>query len=162
MVTKKRTGYFWRNNRTAQTLVKKCDCVGHVQKRMGTALRNLKTQYRGQRLLDGKTIGRNGRLTDGRINSLQNYYGDAIRRNKGDLEGMIMSVQATLLHCYSTDDAPLHHLYPQGENSWCKWHVAQALGKEYHHKDLITKSIVQRIKPIYARLAADRSKLLCS
>ena len=39
------------------TLVEKCDCVGHVQKRMGTALRNLKTQYRGQKLSDGKTIG---------------------------------------------------------------------------------------------------------
>ena len=29
--------------------VEKFDCVGHVQKRLGTALRNLKVQYRGQR-----------------------------------------------------------------------------------------------------------------
>ena len=33
--------------------VEKMDCVGHVQKRMGTALRNLKQQYRGQKLSDG-------------------------------------------------------------------------------------------------------------
>ena len=63
--------------------VTKMDCVGHVQKRIGTALRNLKVQHRGQKLSDGKTIGGVGRLTDNRINSLQNYYGDAIRRNKG-------------------------------------------------------------------------------
>lgn len=39
------------------TLVEKCDCVGHVQKRMGMALRSLKTQYHSQNLSDGKTIG---------------------------------------------------------------------------------------------------------
>ena len=136
------------------TLVEKCDCVGHVQKRMGTALRNLKTKYRGQKLPDGKTIGGVGRLTDARINSLQNYYGDAIRRNKGDLDGMVKSVQATLLHCNSTDDAPRHHLCPEGEMSWCKWQVAKALGKEYHHKEPIPETIVQLIKPIYARLGS--------
>ena len=77
---------------------------------MGTALRNLKQQHhRGQKLLDGKTIGGAGRLTDNIINSLQNYYGDAIRRNKGDLNGMMKAVQATLLHCNSTDDVPRHH-----------------------------------------------------
>ena len=55
--------------------VEKMDCIVHVQKRMGTALHNLKAQYRGQKLSDGKA----GRLTDSLINSLQNYYGDAIR-----------------------------------------------------------------------------------
>lgn len=45
--------------------------------------------------------------------SLQNYYGDAIRRNKGDLEGMMKAVQATLLHCNSTDEVPRHHTYAQ-------------------------------------------------
>ena len=76
--------------------VQKLDCVGHVQKRMGTALHNLKLQYCGQKLSDGKTIGGAGRLTDSRINSLQNYYGDAIHRNKGDLRTMMKAVQATL------------------------------------------------------------------
>ena len=33
---------------------------------------------------------------DCRINSLQNYYGDVIRRNKGDLEGMIKALQVSL------------------------------------------------------------------
>ena len=35
--------------------VVKVDCVGHVQKRMGTALRELKKQYKGRKLSDNKT-----------------------------------------------------------------------------------------------------------
>ena len=96
-------------------------CVGHVQKRMGTALRNLKLQHRGQKLSDGKMIGGDGRLTDSRINSLQNYYGDEIQRNKGDLDAMMKAVQASLLHSNSTDDNLRHHLCPEGEKTWCKW-----------------------------------------
>ena len=44
--------------------MEKVDCVGHVQKRMGTALRELKKQYKGQNLLGSKTIGGAGRLTE--------------------------------------------------------------------------------------------------
>ena len=106
-------------------LVEKMDCVGHVQKRMGTALRNLKVQCRGKKLADGKTIGGAGRLTDKVINSLQNYYGDAIRRNKGDVQAMMKAVQATLLHSNSTNEQPRHHLCPVGPDSWCRWQVAQ-------------------------------------
>ena len=131
----------------------KLDCVGHVQKRMGTALRNLKTKYRGQKLDDGKTIGGVGRLTDDLINSLQNYYGTAIRCNRGNLQGMVRAVQASLLHCNSTDENLRHHLCPEGTNSWCKWQKAKAQGKVYQHKRKpIPECIVLLIKPIYARL----------
>ena len=134
--------------------VEKMDCVGHVQKRMETALRNLKVQHRGQKLSDGKTIGGAGRLTDRLINTLQNYYGDAIRRNKGDLEQMMKAVQASLLHLNSSNEHPRHHLCLEGENSWCKWQVARALGKVYDHKDPIPEAIVALLKPIYARLGS--------
>ena len=59
---------------------------------MGTALRNLKA---GSKLSDGKTIGGAGRLTDKTMNSLQNYYSDAIRRNIGDVNVMMKAVEAT-------------------------------------------------------------------
>ena len=134
--------------------VEKMDCVGHVQKRMGTALRNLMVQYRGQKLADGKTIGGAGRLTDKMINSLQNYYGDAIRKNKGDVQAMMKGVQATLLHCNSTNEQPRHHLCPVGPDSWCKWQVAQATGKVYNHKEPLPDAIVQLIRPIYTRLGS--------
>ena len=133
--------------------IQKLDCVGHVQKRLGTALRNLKVTYRGRKLDDGKTIGGAGRLTDGLINSLQNYYGDAIRQNKGDLQAMVRAVQASLLHTNSSDDHPRHHLCPTGERSWCGWQRAQAKGEIYHHqKKPLPSAIVQLLKPVYTRL----------
>ena len=134
----------------------KLDCIGHVQKRLGTALRNLKAQYRGKKLSDGKSIGGAGRLTDLLINSLQNYYGSAIRHGKdSSVQVMVKAVKATLLHCNSTDEAPRHHLCPAGEKSWCKWQVAQAKGEEYHHhKAPIPEAILQLLKPIYDRLGS--------
>lgn len=48
----------------------KYDCIGHIQKQLGTAFRNFKVQYRGQKLADGKTIGGVGRLTDNLIAEL--------------------------------------------------------------------------------------------
>ena len=125
------------------------DCVGHVQKRMGTALRNLKMQYKGQKLADGKTIGGAGWLTDKAINSLQNYYGDTIRRNRGDFQAMMKAVQATLLHSNSSNKQTRHHLCPE---SWCKWQVAKATGKEYDHRDPLPDAIVQLLRPVYSPL----------
>ena len=42
--------------------VEKKDCIGHIQKRMGTALRELKRKHAGQKLSDGK--GRVGLRTN--------------------------------------------------------------------------------------------------
>ena len=87
------------------------------------------------------------------MNSLQNCYGDVVRKNAGDLDGMMKGVQATLLHCNSTDATPCHHLCPPGENSWCKYQVAMAKHETYHHTHPpIPVVIVQLLKPIYARL----------
>lgn len=51
--------------------VEKKVCIGHVQKRFGTALRKLKRENPG--------LGGKGKLTDGTIDKLQNYYGIAIQ-----------------------------------------------------------------------------------
>ena len=60
--------------------VKKLECVGHYQKCVGTRLRKLKKTEKG--------LGGRGRLTDAVIHRLQNYFGVAIRQNKGNLEAM--------------------------------------------------------------------------
>ncbi len=52
-------------------VVKKKECVGHVQKRLGTAFRKLKKETKG--------LGGKGKLTDSMIDKMQNYYGIAIR-----------------------------------------------------------------------------------
>ena len=59
--------------------VEKEECVGHVQKRIGKSLRHLKQRLGSTKLSDGKAIGGPGRLTEGVINSLQTYYGQAER-----------------------------------------------------------------------------------
>ena len=49
--------------------ISKLECVGHVQKCLGSRLRPLKKQQRTTQLADGKAIGRKGRLTDKRIDN---------------------------------------------------------------------------------------------
>ena len=64
----------------------KGECIGHVQKRVGTRLRKVKADYKGVKFSDGKGIGRGKtRLTDKVMNTLQNHYGMAIRQNADNL-----------------------------------------------------------------------------
>ncbi|GFO41151.1 hypothetical protein PoB_006765600 [Plakobranchus ocellatus] len=54
--------------------IEKIECVGHVQKRMGTRLRKFKDSYKSKKLKDDKTIGEKGRLTDEKIDRITTYY----------------------------------------------------------------------------------------
>ena len=81
--------------------MEKKECVGHMQKQVGTALRKLKKENKG--------IGGKGKLTDALIDKLQNYYGIAIRSNSADLGAMRTSSKRRNLH---------HHC-PDGPDSWC-------------------------------------------
>ena len=128
---------------------------GSCPEDIGSSIERFEAEAPWTEVIYGKMIGGAGRLTDALINSLQNYYGDVIRKNKADLDGMVKGVQATLLHSNSTDEAPRHHLCPEGEDSWCKRQVAKAKGEEYHHKkNPIPEPIVHLLKPIYARLGS--------
>ena len=118
---------------------------------MGSALRRLVVEYKGKFLSDSKKISGTGRHTKKVIDKLQNYYGMAIRSNVGDLRGMMMAVQATLHHMTSTDDRLVHHMCPEGGNSWCSYNKAKVGNKldEYKHGfDPIPHAIVQLLKPI--------------
>ena len=53
----------------------KLECVGHVQKRLGTRLQNKVQEYKGT----STPIGGRGQLNEKTINSMQNFYGLAIR-----------------------------------------------------------------------------------
>lgn len=63
---------------TKQKLLKLSECVGHVEKRIGTILRNLRKM---------KKLGGRGKLTENLIKKLSTYYGLAIRRNVDRIEG---------------------------------------------------------------------------
>ena len=161
--------------------LKKLECVGHVQKRMGTALRKHKHKLGKKKLSDGKSIGGQKRLTDKKIDKLQIYYGLAIRRNKNDLPAMKREVMAGLYHSASTDSKPQHQFCPPGSDSWCGWQLEVAerekmvpvgmttryskrqqqttkMDNAYVHKDPLPAAIVDELLPIYERLSD--SKLL--
>ena len=96
-------------------VVRKEQCVGHVQKGMGRSLREYKRKNRGSKLSDGKTVGRSERLTDEVVDKIQNFYGQAIRNNRGDLEGMKNDIWAIYGHTIC-DECPLevqHSRCPQ-------------------------------------------------
>ncbi|GFX79857.1 uncharacterized protein TNCV_4981691 [Trichonephila clavipes] len=84
--------------------IEKLECIGHVMKRMGTRLRRLKAQLKGQILSDGKCLSGKNRLTEHEIDNLQSYYGSAIRRNHSSVQNMRQAIWAIFLHKLSTDE----------------------------------------------------------
>ncbi|GFT75366.1 uncharacterized protein TNCV_968021 [Trichonephila clavipes] len=94
------------------TEVEKLECVGHVQKRMGTRLRNILKMSKGIKLSDGKNISGRGRLTLKEVDSIQHYYGIAIRKNLSSVEDMKRAIWAIYFHKLSTEDNPQHALCP--------------------------------------------------
>ena len=120
-------------------LPQKLECIGHVQKRVGTRLRNLRKEYKNKVLSDGKKLSGQGRLTDKCINTLQNFYGLAIRQNQGNLANMKRAIGAILYHCSNIPDKEIRHQFcPKTKDSWCKWQLDK-LNNTSHHKDRINK-----------------------
>lgn len=133
--------------------IEKIECVGHIQKRMGTRLRKLKSQMAGKKLSDKKTIGGKGRLTESVIQKITSYYGNAIRENKNDLFKMRRSIWAIWMHMVSTDSDPQHFFCPKGPETWCKYNQASHLNKDFKHKNSVAKPIMDLIKPIFKDLS---------
>lgn len=90
-------------------LIAKKECIDHVQKRMGTQLRNLKKKKKG--------LGGKGKLTGKLIDELAIYYGLAIRRNSNSIEKIRQGIWATLYHKILTDERPQHDKCPSGADS---------------------------------------------
>ena len=127
--------------------VKRLQCVGHVQKRLGPPLRQVMKEVKG--------LGRRGKRTENLINKLQNYYGIAIRSNVGDCKGMKKAIDAGFFHCIATKDTPHFHVHcPDGIDSWCKYKKDQVT-KETTYKPStgVPKVVViKEVKAVYARL----------
>lgn len=136
-------------NPYADCPISKKECVGHVQKRMGSRLRKLKKDTKG---LGGKG---SGKLTDKVIADLTLYYGLAIRRNPNSVEDMNNAIWSTYFHKCSTDKNPQHHLCPEGSDSWCKWRVAERERRlaTFKHPPPLADNVAEAIKPIYEALS---------
>lgn len=127
--------------------VSKLECIGHIQKRVGTRLRKLKKKTKG---LSGK-----GKLTDGFIDRLQNYYGIAIRNNVGNLQTMQQNVIAVLFHCASSKSNPMHRQCPLGVDSWCFFQRAIAKGTRVREKyPGLPEKVLSAVKPVYMELCS--------
>lgn len=131
--------------------VQKEDCVNHVQKRMGTALRNLVARHKGGA---SETLGGRGRLTGDLITKLSSYYGWALKSHKGDVEDMHRAVMATYYHITSNDSESNHSLCPTGPDSWCRQNAAAAKGEPTprHHYNL-PQHVCKALLPVYERLS---------
>lgn len=140
--------------------IEKLECVGHVQKRLGTRLRKLK-KIKKEKLSDGKGLGGKGRLTDDKIDNLQRYYGLAIRNNPTSVDNMRRAIWASYFHTLSTDDKPQHSLCPKGKHPWCRYNKAQELKTTYTHKNSLPEAIMLAIKPISKDLTKDELLKRC-
>lgn len=131
--------------------VKKKECIGHVQKRMGSRLRSAKKKHAG---IGGKG---EGKLTDQLIRDLSTYYGLAIRRHSDSVTDMQNAIWATFNHKCSTDENPMHENCPPGMDSWCKWKRAEVEQKldDYHHPPPLSSKVQEVLRPIYKELTSD-------
>ena len=127
----------------------KLECIGHVQKRVGSRLRRLKNSNKGMKLSDGKGLGGKGRLIDGKIDVLQNYYGIAVREKSNDVNKMVNSIKAVLYHVASTESDSQHCLCLDGVDSWRGYNREES----YKHKNGIPKCIVKLIEPVFNDLS---------
>ncbi|GFU63389.1 uncharacterized protein TNCV_44351 [Trichonephila clavipes] len=106
--------------------IEKLECVGHVEKKMGTRLRALKLKLKGKKLEDKKSLGGRNRLTDAEIDKLQRYY----------------------------DLNPQHGLCPLGDDSWCGYNRSKLKGDTYKHKHNLPIAIMHCIKKVFRDLSS--------
>ncbi|RUS84766.1 hypothetical protein EGW08_007450 [Elysia chlorotica] len=137
--------------------VEKHECVNHVGKRLGKAVRTLVTDKAKEKVtLGGKG---HGKLRPDVIDQLQVYYTKAVRSNPTVPE-MKRAVIAVVDHSSSTDQEPLHQNCPEGEDSWCFFQKAQARGlpAEPHAENVghpICKLVADHIRPVFERMSSD-------
>ena len=103
----------------------KLKCIGQIQKRIGTRLRNRRKGKHGGLKLTGKN-----NLTERAVNIIQNYFGMAIRQtaknyklnDTQNIYQMKKNIRAVLFHYTNFNSQSQRHvLWPVGPESWCKW-----------------------------------------
>lgn len=132
--------------------VAKEECINHVSKRMGTALRKLIETSKAR----GESISGRGKLTQEKVLKIQNYYGRAIKDNTDDLNVLKQRIFAILFHLCSSDAHPKHIHCPPGANSWCFWQRDFAMKRtpgEHKEHDTLPAEVGKKLVPIFERLS---------
>ena len=139
--------------------ITKEECVGHVQERLGSALRKYENIMKGKKLSDGKGVGGKVRLIDKVIDNIQNYYGKAIRENKGNLKGMQKSISAIQNHMIKSEKLSLkkqHENCPKSTDTWCKyWKDKHDKTNLHNENNWLPEVFMKERQPIFSRLSSD-------
>eukprot|EP00112_Aurelia_sp_Birch-Aquarium-sp1_P002811 Seg1311.5 transcript_id=Seg1311.5/GoldUCD/mRNA.D3Y31 product="hypothetical protein" protein_id=Seg1311.5/GoldUCD/D3Y31 len=141
--------------------IEKEDCVNHVSKRMGTALRNIVATSKAQK----DSISGKGKLTQEKMTKIQNYYGRAIKDNANDVDLLKKRIFAIIFHLSSSDLNPKHTHCPPGDKSWCFWQRAVAQSKDpgsHKEHDTLPADIGKKLVPIFLRLSDSDLLKRCS
>ena len=96
-----------------------------------------------------KKIGGKGMLTNKQIHDIHNLFGNAIRGNKNDLEGMRKSIWSIYFHKLSTNEQPYDGMCDLRR---CKYLKAEQEGKQLDHYYSLPKAILDLMKPIFRDL----------
>ena len=114
---------------------------------------------KSEKLSDGKPVGGKGRLTKVAIDSMQNYYGLAIRRNEASIEGMKKSIMAIQHHMIKSSTKSLeeqHQYSPQDELTWCKYWREKLFGDgKYSEENRLPSIFHDELSPIFDTLSQD-------
>ena len=97
--------------------------------------------------------GKNGGLTVLKCDTIQNFYGKAIRDHKNDVPAMEKATWAILKHYSQKAD---HSDCPEGESSWCSFNRDKAIGSSSTHRPIknpLRPAVVEVIKLLFRRLA---------
>ena len=118
-----------------EILITKLECIGHIQKRVGSRSRNICITHKNKKLPDGKGVSGIGRLSEKAINTLQNYFGGAVRQNVGNIYFLRKSIWATLFHNTNFFDKKVRHQFcPRNKDSWCLWQADKITGNKTYKK----------------------------
>ena len=149
----------------------KAECIGHIQKRVGTRLRKFKSEckelmpesfYADKK--DKKQKKLTFYLTHKMINRLQNYYGIAIRATcKTSVPPMRKAVGAVLFHCSEAVESDSRHQFcPKSPTSWCKYQVDQANStSDYIEKPGLPIPLRKKLEPIFRELSSPELLAKC-
>lgn len=117
---------------------------------MGSGLHKVKKE---------KKLGGKGKLTDAVIDSMQTYYGKAIRENKGDVKKMQLATLAILYHklfmdkSHSTSTA--HPTYGANTGTEQEEHTP------FKHQKPLPATVGQAILPLFQRSVKDSAEKVC-
>ena len=117
--------------------IEKLECIGHVEKRVGNRLRNLKRNLKG--------LGGRRHLTDIIIDKLQNYYEMVIQENSGGLNAMMSAAAASLFHLASSTTNDFYTHCPSLSDSWSTYKPLPGLPMD----------IIKVARPIYQELCSE-------